>query len=88
MGGIIEEPTVVTDGVPHCACVDPQSALGSLLIATGKLLPAGAWMDGHSFNYGRVLAAAVVLPSGKRRAVKLDAARLPDPARLAQVLAP
>lgn len=80
------EPTVITEGVPHCACVTPASMLGGVVIATGKLLP-GAWMDGHIFDYGEMFAVAAKHSDGRRRAVKFAPTDVPAIADLAEALA-
>lgn len=85
MGGLTEG-SAVTDGVIHCPCIDAATPLGKLIIEAGKLLPAGSWMDGHSFDYGRGETAAVVHANGRRRAVRFDALNRPAPSVLAELL--
>lgn len=86
MGGLTEG-TSVTDGVQHCSCINPRDALGALVIATGKLLPSGSWLDGHTFDFGGSEAIAVIRHDGSRHAVRFRADSRPDALWVADALA-
>lgn len=71
---IVDEPTVIVDGVQHCACISELSDDDQrFVIAVGKMLPTGVWVDAHVFDYGRRLVVRAVL--GEHRfALKVERA--------------